>query len=213
MDPIIFQRSLASNHINDRNDELRQHERYLHNYPAFLTHNFRTLDFLETSVPSLPPKYKKRALPDVSTDSFIKEIFANDQTLANFTDYVYNYINYGIMTNLNEQLARDNQEILDMNHEQVFLIFKGGNIMHIYYRFFNDIIANIINSNQDNQGLLEILGKYDSDGNKYFKISDCDFNLYIITKESVRYNLLFSYAVPIVITHLHLWTFKTPILN
>ena len=201
MDPHVFEKSGSARHINEQNDTIQDIEKYFYNYPAFLTHNIRSCEYLDSSISTNPPKYKKRALADVSTDSFIKTIFENKNTLLDFTDYVYHYINYGIMTNINIQLAADKQDLLDLNSEQVFLIFKGGNILHIYYNYFNDIIADINQKTQD-PALRDIFSKYTEDAGKFFKISDCDFSLYIITKNSARYNLLFSYAVPIVISQL-----------
>lgn len=182
--------------INQNNATINNIDEFMFNNPAYTTHNINLMKFADLSNPPIPKIFQKRVLADTTTERFISTIFTNDKILLEFSDLVYHTLNKYIMTNINVLLLSENQPILDMNNEYVLVMFKGGNILHIYYNFLENIIASL------NPAIFQETQTIYGQSKKYFKISDCDFNLYIISESSHRYNLLYSYAIPLVINAL-----------
>lgn len=168
-------------------------DKFMFNNPAYTTHNINMIKYADFSLPTIPKIFQKRALSDITTDKFISTIFSEGTTLVDFSDLVYHTLNKYIMLYINTLLISENQQILDMNNEYVLVIFKGGNIMHLYYKFLQNIVTAL-----NPEKYKETLDMYKNNA-KYFKISDCDFNLYIISDSVHRYNLLYSYATPLAI--------------
>ena len=114
-----------------------------------------------------------RAYKDESTSCFVS-VFMEDEDILNYFIY-YNFqtLHYFIMSNINE-LLKTNKEVLKSD-EDIFIIFKGGNIMHFY---FNKIIK-IIKDNLLTQSPEYIEKINDLDNN--FKVSDVDTSILIST--------------------------------
>ena len=140
----IFNRtSYYCNQVRQSEQTIQNIDEFMHNNPAYTTHNINMEKILDSSVPSIPKIMAKRALPDLSTKKFSDIIFNagnTDQILYDFTDLVYHTLNKDIMTNINNLLLLKNQPLLDLNKEHVLVIFKGGNVLHIYYKFMENIL-------------------------------------------------------------------------
>ena len=154
--------------------------------PSYLTHNFTRETFLSATEDKSLLYYPKRTLADEITGIFTTVMFNETNRLLQFIDLIFHKINSEIMVNINSDLSELNHSILKLNEENTLLIVKGGNIMNIYYNFLKNIADN------------ELTRKTFTDGQSNFKVSDCDFNLYILTKSQIRYNLLYSIIVPYV---------------
>lgn len=193
----IFNRtSYYCNKVLQHEQTIKNIDEFMYNNPAYTTHNINMEKILDSSLPTIPKIMAKRSLPDISTKKFIDTIFeagTTEQILLDFTDLVYHTLNKNIMTNINILLLFKNQPLLDLNKEHVLVIFKGGNVLHIYYKFMEHLIY-ILNPTfaGNNQNIYK-------KNREYFKISDCDFNLYIVTESPHRYNLLASFTVPLLI--------------
>ena len=120
-----------------------------------------------------------RAYKDESTSSFNTIFFENENILQQFTNYCYHRINYDINSNINDELKDIGKDILQYK-EDILLIFKGGNIINY---FIKDAIKNFNQKNIQN-------AKFD----KFTKISDTDFTIYILNNGEVRFNLLYIYV-------------------
>jgi hypothetical protein len=127
-----------------------------------------------------------RAYKDESTSCFVS-VFMEDEDILNYFIY-YNFqtLHYFIMSNINE-LLKTNKEVLKSD-EDIFIIFKGGNIMHFY---FNKIIK-IIKDNLLTQSLKYIEKINDLDNN--FKVSDVDTSILIINNDEQKFNLIYYYT-------------------
>lgn len=131
---------------------------------------------------------KFRIFPDKTTEIFTKHFISNPKTdinhkrLLSFVDYIYNVMNFKILTNINEKLKE--KGFKTMGNEQIFLMFKGGNNLVL----LQDVFDKISNSNNINMNGLP--SKIKSN----IKISDNDFTLNIITEDEVRFNEIYFCA-------------------
>jgi hypothetical protein len=106
-----------------------------------------------------------RAYKDESTSAFVATFLNNEDTLNQFIDYNFHVLHYFIMANINESLSK-NGEILKSD-EDIFIIFKGGNVMHFYFdKIIQEIKSKLTVKNP------EYIQKVD-DLNKYFKSGAC----------------------------------------
>lgn len=126
-----------------------------------------------TSEKSLATMFPKRVIVDISTDTFIKVIFADDKNYylflnyVNFLDFYLNYYgNLDLVNNSFPPLGKD---------EAVETFFKGGNVMS--YHFSRVIIS---------PRIKELFAAY-------FKKSDFDFSVNILTNSDNRFNLIKKY--------------------
>ena len=125
-----------------------------------------------------------RALKDETTSTFVNHFYNENENLSNLSYYLFQKINYHIMTNINRFLAMD-QDFPSYIHfnEYVLLIFKGCNIIHFYY---NTLINRIVNNN--------IRTNLQNNSND-FKISDIDFTIYILNNTGIeRFNKIYYYV-------------------
>ena len=111
-------------------------------------------------------KRKIRELKDTSTKCFVNIFFESNDILLKFVFWVYHKINCKL-TNIEKEIC--NQD------ERVIFFFKGGNIMFLWRKRFE-----------------EIFGGVDQDISAKTSISDSDFALYILTKDERRYNEIYS---------------------
>ena len=135
-----------------------------------------------------------RAYKDESTSAFVETFFNNEDTLNQFIDYNFHVLHYFIIANINESLTI-NGEILKSD-EDIFIIFKGGNVMHFYFNKIIQAIKNNLNSTD-----TEYIKKVD-DLNKYFKTSDVDTSVYIINNDEQKFNLIYYYISNLLISSL-----------
>ena len=178
----------------------------------FFTSHINNMAIDETKPYSLFGYDNARVFKDISTDSFVNNIFDEKNKLFNFVDYTF----YSIFTKIPKihKSLYLNGNFMD-SYEYLTIIFKGGNMMS----FFFDIILNTLeekNSSIFNEKLNKIheyLGEHNvnlkiiddelfylkSDDTfkdffiehkKKFKISDVDFTMYINTNNPVKYSII-----------------------
>jgi hypothetical protein len=130
-----------------------------------------------------------RAYKDESTSSFVSTFFKNEDTLNYFLYYNFQIIHYYLITNMNSELQK-HDEILKSD-EELFLVFKGGNVIHFYFNKIIDLIKGTAQekNNNDEQLLSEI-----SELNKNFKTSDVDMSVYILNNNEMKFNLIYYYV-------------------
>jgi hypothetical protein len=186
-----------------------------------------------------------RRFKDITTDNFTNIFLADDVIRANFIDYTFHQIKYNILykyrNNLdfneldidnsycvNQNIANlrclndENQKIsIDplLNDEKIFIIFKGGNVMSMFYRdiidkllqkFNNITIQDIHNVHSNVSDIKNIYGNsptikdfFKDNISKNFKISDVDYSIYIDTPNYDRYIFLHGLVVKILAKTLH----------
>jgi uncharacterized protein with HEPN domain len=114
-----------------------------------------------------------RQIRDKVTDRYVSVILNDVETRSRFVDYTYNKINYYIQK-INQKLLQDGKRVLNP-HEQIILLYKGGNVISEYYHtFMGD------NNLYDND--------FKKDLDKNFKISDVDYSVYIDTDNDKRFS-------------------------
>lgn len=178
----------------------------------FFTSHINNLVIDETKPYSLFGHDNARVFKDISTDSFVNNIFNEKKKLFNFVDYTF----YSIFTKIPKIHKSLYLNGYFMNTtEYLTVIFKGGNTMS----FFFDIIINAIaekNSDIFNEKLNKIheylsshnvdlkiiddelfylksdntIKDFFTDQKKKFKISDVDFTMYINTNDPVKYSII-----------------------
>jgi hypothetical protein len=128
-----------------------------------------------------------RSYKDESTSNFVEIFFnKNEDTLNYFLFYNFQLIHYYLITNINRELE-EYGEVLKSDDE-LFLVFKGGNVIHFYF----DQIINLIKSSlktEDQEFIDEI-----SELNKNFKTSDVDMSVYILNNDEQKFNLIYYYV-------------------
>lgn len=178
----------------------------------FFTSHINNMVVDETKPYSLYGYDNARVFKDISTDSFVNNIFDDKKKLFNFVDYTF----YSIFTKIPKihKLLYLNGYFMN-NTEYLTVIFKGGNTMS----FFFDIIINALaekNSGIFNEKLNKIhdylkdhnvdlkiiddelfylksddtIKDFFNEQKKKFKISDVDFTMYINTNDPVKYNII-----------------------
>jgi hypothetical protein len=118
-------------------------------------------------------KRKIRELKDVSTKCFVNIFFDSTEILFKFIYWVYHKINCSLI------------DIPCQDDEKIIFFFKGGNIMFLWRRIFETIYG---------PADKDIIGKT--------SISDCDFAIYILTKDERRYNEIYSQVKNVLIREL-----------
>ena len=135
--------------------------------------------------------HKERQLKDITTDTFIEDMFSDsrpkltdeetkkvdnkvrENNRFNFLAYVYTYLNLKLKLDLPKLLIEYN--IILKPKEDVYLLFKGGNMMYYKYEELKPHIKPLL---QDEFSKL-----FDEN----FKISDFDFTCYITVKDRERF--------------------------
>lgn len=111
-------------------------------------------------VPSKEEEYTdlNRELKGICTDIVVQEFFKSDDTLYQFLNLVYTEF---------EGAIREYKKIHDLEQNDIFFTFKGGNILRLVYK---ELILELPNNAAKN--IMEFY-------KKYFKRSDADFSVYI----------------------------------
>jgi len=156
---------------------------------------------------SIYEQNKVRVYRDLTTDSYVKAFQNDDISRLLFIDFTYNYINARIQVQTNIDLIANNMKPLSMD-ENIFLIFKGGNVMNVLFHKnigdFNKKVAgrNIVNLStvKDEYGfqLYEdfldtqepkqyTFNDFFESMKKNFRVSDVDYTLCIVTPTYARY--------------------------
>ena len=178
----------------------------------FFTSHINNIVIDETKPYSIFGYDNARIFKDISTDSFINNIFDEKKKLFNFVDYTF----YSIYTKIPKihELMYLNGFFFDSS-EYITIIFKGGNTMSF---FFDIIISTIANKNPSifNEKLNTIheylknhnvnLDLIDDDDffmnsndtiknffdeqKKKFKISDVDYTMYININDPIKYSVV-----------------------
>ena len=135
--------------------------------------------------------FKERQLKDIVTDTFIEDMFSDkrpkpnadendkldnqvrENNRFNFLAYVYTYLNLRIKLELPFLLTE--HDIILKPEEDVYLLFKGGNMMYYKYEELKSHISPLIQQN-----FFELF-------DENFKISDFDFTCYITVKDRERF--------------------------
>lgn len=179
----------------------------------FFTSHINNVVLDETKPYSLFGYDNARIFKDISTDSFINNIFDEKEKLFKFVDYTF-YSIYAKIPKIHNIMYL-NGYFLD-SEEYVDIIFKGGNTMS----FFFDIIINSmsikyseifdyklnkihdylkkhnvdLNINDDDSDMFYLnsnntIKDFFDDNKKKFKISDVDYTMYINIDEPIKYNI------------------------
>jgi hypothetical protein len=129
--------------------------------------------------------HKERVLKDITTDTFIEDLFSDDRqgnnennrkrenNRFNFLAYVYTFLNLKVKLDLPRKLIEQN--IIMKPGEDVYFLFKGGNMMYYKYEELKQQVKHPLQNT--------FFDKYD----KNFKISDFDFTCYITVKDRERF--------------------------
>jgi len=121
-------------------------------------------------------KRKIRELKDASTKCFVNIFFDSNDILLKFVFWVYHKINC--------RLEKIQQQYCKAD-EKIIFFFKGGNIMFLWRKRFE-----------------EIFGSANENITSKTSISDCDFAIYILTKEERRFNDIYSQINSILVIEL-----------
>ena len=178
----------------------------------FFTSHINNLVIDETKPYSLFGYDNARVFKDISTDSFVKNIFDEKDKLFNFVDYTF----YSIFTKIPKihKLLYLNGYFMNTS-EYLTVIFKGGNTMSFFFDIIIDALAKknseifdvklnkIFNYlKQHNVDLKTIddelfylnsdntINDFFTEQKKKFKISDVDFTMYINTNDPVKYSII-----------------------
>jgi hypothetical protein len=117
---------------------------------------------------------KIRVLRDISTKCYVNNILNNDNTLFNLVQILFIYINSNILNATKQHLIDD---------EKILFFFKGGNVMYFWRK------------------KIEAQFNFERDENIYKNTSssDNDFTIYILTRDEIRYNILYDLVKNILI--------------
>lgn len=155
-----------------------------------LPYRFEQSDFDDESTPE--SKLPIRTYPDVTTSAFVDTFFSDtrdqqkrditDRIKWLFVDYTYTYIRSNLLSTIDSYLIDGGQFPL-MHGEHVELIYKGGNIMNIFFNLY-------VKRHIDNAQCLQILNN--ANVNDSFKVSDVDYSVSIHTKTVDRFEIIKS---------------------
>lgn len=152
-----------------------------------------------------------RAFRDATTDVFIKNYFSDEKIRFLFLDYTFHMINSIINVKINDYLIKNDQFPL-MGNEKVEVVFKGGNVMNIFFKksmdsgifdAYKNVSLTNVKRAFDRMGFRNVSDKImDIDSNnetygdflnqikKKFKISDVDYSIYINSSNYARFILI-----------------------
>jgi hypothetical protein len=132
--------------------------------------------------------FAKRVFADISTSSFVNTILNNELNISLFIQYIYSIINVQLLCNFDDYLRMKNIQPLQSN-EQLYFIFKGGNVLFNIYNFIKKSVSSkniVAKINTKEVSISDIINEYE----QYFSLSDFDFSIYIFTENKDRYNVL-----------------------
>ncbi len=178
----------------------------------FFTSHINNLVADETKPYSMFGSENARIFKDISTDSFVSNIFDKKDKLFKFIDCVF-YLIYTRIPNIHN-LLHSNNYYMDA-YEYLTVIFKGGNVMLLFFdlminylRLSNSTIfetkLNTIYSYLKNHGIdlknidgdlfyqnsFETIDDFFNEHKKKFKMSDVDFTMYLNISEPIKYDIV-----------------------
>lgn len=178
----------------------------------FFTSHINNLVSDETKPYSIFGYDNARVFKDMSTDSFIENLFDDKNKLLKFIDYTF-YSIYSKIPNIHK-LMYLNGYFMDID-EYITIIFKGGNTMSFFFDIILDAVGNknknvfdfklnkiyeyLKNHNVDLRVLDKELFYLNSENNvkdffnehkKKFKISDVDYTMYINVNNPIKYSVI-----------------------
>lgn len=156
-----------------------------------------------------------RVFKDSSTDAFVKNILGNADTKILFLDYTFHFINSMVKTKINDYLLINNQLPLYAD-ENIYFVFKGGNVMNYFMESYINKIENIFKdiplknvsykyqndnilayTDDNNMTSTSTYSSFFSKLKENFKISDVDYSIYIKASNYARYILIHGGTIKI----------------
>jgi hypothetical protein len=174
-----------------------------------------------------------RRFKDMSTDAFTDNFLADNELRTYFIDYTFHTIKFNLLYNYDSNLNFNasginnerciNQNIMNLHYnndkiiplikdEKIYILFKGGNVMSMFYK---DIMENILNNlnpaltiddvindhgnvnriqNPDGT-TMSIKDFFEKNIKKNFKVSDVDYSIYIDTDNYDRFIFLHELVI------------------
>lgn len=177
----------------------------------FFTSHINNLVMDETKPYSLFGYDNARIFKDISTDSFINNIFDDKNKLFKFVDYTF----YSIYSKISKihKILYVNGYFLDKN-EYIDIIFKGGNTMSFFFDIiiktlldrYPEIFIKKINTMKEylkshninlvniddllNSESDETIKTFFDENKKKFKISDVDYTMYLNINDPIKYDIV-----------------------
>lgn len=142
-----------------------------------------------------------RYFKDQSTDFFTKVFLSDDKIRWMFVDYVYHILLFNLNTKINK-LLEDLYETYMFENEHFYLVFKGGNVMNLYYGNLKTQIDEYRKNcayQFDKHFIIANVKDFLKDLDNNFQISDVDFSLYIDCMDYIKY-LKISHCIKIIVS-------------
>jgi len=130
-----------------------------------------------------------RYFKDATTDIFTKNFLSNDKMRWMFVDYVYHVILFNLNTQINKKLLELYNTYLYKN-EFITLLFKGGNVMNLYYGDLKEQINEYKKNCQyqfHKKFVINNVAKFLDNLDNNFQISDVDFSIYVACFDYIKY--------------------------
>jgi hypothetical protein len=144
---------------------------------------------------------QERYFKDKTTDFFTKVFLADDKTRFMFVDYVYHILLSELNLKINK-LLKELYNIYLFKNEFFTLLFKGGNVMNLYYGNLKNQIAEYKKDcqyNFYNGFVIDNVSNFLNDLDNNFQISDVDFSMYIGCFDYMKY-LKITHCAKIIIS-------------
>lgn len=152
-----------------------------------------------------------RIYKDGTTNAYVKNIMSDEKIRFLFLDYTFHTINSFVQSEVNSQLIKDDQIPL-MQHEFVYAIFKGGNVMNYFMELHLTSIENIFTNvplknvkmhspdiipytDPNNIEQTSSFGSFFLKLKENFRVSDVDYSVYIKASNYARFILIYGYVV------------------
>lgn len=131
---------------------------------------------------------KIRTYRDTVTSVFTDEILGKSyQNLYYFIDYVFTELQSDLNKHMNN-IIMNNPNVSPMNNKEgVYIIFKGGTLMHFMYNEYTSKIPSNIQKD-----IIETI-------KDKFKLSDIDYSLYICAQSNERFELFRNISTKIML--------------
>lgn len=153
--------------------------------PTHITKQVSNVDVDENALDNVSPK---RTIVDVSTDTFIKNIFGDNNNYYLFLNYV-NFLDIYLNYYANLQMVQTQTKPIYAK-EEIEVYFKGGNVMNYH---FGEILSKLDKNIQN-----RISDKF----SPFFKKSDFDFSVSIQTDSYQRFNQIRKYVYQLILEYL-----------
>ena len=190
--------------VDDKNDFFK----FIDKYNFTFTHELSGL----SNESDLSVTQNARIFRDATTTAYVKNILGNEMIRFLFLDYTFHAINSNIKSEINRNLIRADQIPL-MGNEDIYFIFKGGNVMNYFMelhlisieKIFNEVpLQEVIRTHAGTDISPHILPYVDANNKEQtsmfnsffaklkenFKISDVDYSIIISASNYARYILI-----------------------